>query len=60
MKVVNSMVLKGRYVYATNVRMEGNERVADGIYNVGVDENGESYRTTEYIVTEDGECVTIR
>ena len=54
------MVLNGKYVYATNVRIENGEMVADGIYNVHVDENGDEYREVEHIVTEDGDCVTIK
>lgn len=59
-KIIRDMVVVGNYVYAKNIRREGISLVADGIYSEQVDENGNPYRTTEVILTENGDCIEIR
>jgi hypothetical protein len=60
MKIINDMIVEGKYIIANNVRKEGTEIVADGLKNYYLDENGNEYKKIEYIITEDGDCVTIK
>lgn len=59
MKLFKDMVIEGRNVIAQNVRTEGNEIIADGIFNTYVDANGDCHKKVEYIMTDDGDCVKL-
>lgn len=60
LRIVGNKVMNGNYIFAQNVRKEGKEIIADGIYNIHIDENGDAYKMVETIVTIDGDCVTIK
>lgn len=66
MKIVkNYLVNENNYIVAENVRTIVNENglneiVADGLHNWTVDENGNSIKTVECIVTDDGDCSIVK
>lgn len=61
LRVVKDMLVDdSNRVYATNLHMEGNCLVADGHNNYEMDENGDFHKVTEYVFTEDEDCVTVR